>query len=115
MDHSILNMTSLRKVGMLFRDHRLDQILNTLQFGYHALRGFPRWRLPRLPYDPLWLIFNVTGAVAICAVITASSGVSSAHGKRPSYRDMDLETFRQILNRFSTGLLPSISQAVNPS
>ena len=62
-------MTSLKKVAILFRDHRLDQILNTLQFGYHAVRGFPA---ARLPYDPLWIIFNVT---VRCNLRSPESGI----------------------------------------
>jgi radical SAM protein with 4Fe4S-binding SPASM domain len=96
MDLSLLNMTSLRKVAMLFRDHRLDQILNTLQFGYHAVHEFPA---ARLPYDPLWIIFNVTVRCNLRCHYCKIWGLGT-HGKRPSYRELDFDMFRQILDRF---------------
>jgi hypothetical protein len=54
---SVFDLSIARKVGALFRDHHAGQIINTLHFAYHALRGFPS---ARLPYDPNWLECLIT-------------------------------------------------------
>lgn len=89
-------MTSLKKVAILFRDHRLGQIGNTLRFGYHAFRRFPT---VRLPYDPLWLILLVTTRCNLRCRFCPIWGPNTRR-KRPSFQDMNLDTLQQILDRF---------------
>ena len=91
-----MNMTSLKKVAILFRDHRLDQIRNTLQFGYHAFRSFPT---VRLPYDPLWLIFFVTTLCNLRCRFCQIWGPDTLR-KGPSFQEMNLDFLQQILDRF---------------
>ncbi len=89
-------MTSLKKVAILFRDHRLDQIHNTLRFGYHAFRRFPT---ERLPYDPLWLTLFVTSSCNLRCRFCHIWGLD-ARRKRPSFQEMNLDSLQQILDRF---------------
>jgi len=89
-------MTSLKKVAILFRDYRLGQIHNTLRFGYHAFRRFPK---ARLPYDPLWLILFVTTRCNLHCRFCQILGPDTRR-RRPSFREMNLDTLQQILDRF---------------
>jgi MoaA/NifB/PqqE/SkfB family radical SAM enzyme len=96
VDLSTLNITSLKKVAMLFRDHRLDQIRNTLRFGYHAFHGFPT---AQVPYDPLWLILFITTRCNLRCRFCQIWGLDTRR-KQPSFQEMKLNTFREILARF---------------
>ena len=89
-------MTTFKKAARLFRDHRLDQIVNTLRFGYHAFGRFPK---VRLPYDPLWLIiFSTTRCNLRCRFCQIWG--PTTRRKRPSFQEMNPDTLRQILDRF---------------
>jgi MoaA/NifB/PqqE/SkfB family radical SAM enzyme len=96
MANRYLNVTSLKKVAMLFREHRPDQVLNTLRFGYHALLGFPK---VRLPYDPVWLGLHSTARCNLRCRYCQIWGEGTLRNP-PSFRDMDLDMFRQLLDRF---------------
>lgn len=93
--NSVLSLSTLKKLVFLFRDHRTGQIVNTIRFGYHALRGFPT---TRLTYDPLWLVLDITTRCNLhCG--------HCPHGNPESplklqFRDMTMDTFAQILDRF---------------
>ncbi len=74
---SAFNLNTARKVGVLFRDHHAGQIINTLRFGYHAIRGFPS---ARLPYDPNWLVFLITARCNLHCFMCSFRSSEGDHG-----------------------------------
>jgi MoaA/NifB/PqqE/SkfB family radical SAM enzyme len=91
----IFSLTTLRKLVVLFRDHRPAQIVNTLRFGYHTLRGFSTLRLP---YDPVWLELDITARCNLHCRHCLS--INPSRPPEPRFPDMSMDTFLQILDRF---------------
>jgi MoaA/NifB/PqqE/SkfB family radical SAM enzyme len=91
----IFSLSTLKKLLVLFRDHRIGQIVNTIRFGYHALRGFPT---TRLTYDPLWLMLDITTRCNLHCGFCPHGNLESPH--KLQLHDMTMNTFAQILDRF---------------
>lgn len=80
----------------LFRDHGLIQIINTLRFGYKALRGFPELQVP---YDPLWGNFYITARCNLQCE-HCQFGSSRSQRVRHIFADMTLEIFVRVLDLY---------------
>jgi MoaA/NifB/PqqE/SkfB family radical SAM enzyme len=106
MAHPLINLTNLKKVPILFRDHRLGQIANTLRFAYHALRGFPA---TRLPYDPNWLVLLTTARCNLHCSMCSFRNPQCPIPSRRSFRDMTLELFGQILDTYPRAIVVELS------
>jgi MoaA/NifB/PqqE/SkfB family radical SAM enzyme len=92
----VFSLSTLKKLAALFRDHRPGQIVNALRFGYHALRGFPAIHLP---YDPLWLVLDITSRCNLHCDHCPYGNPESPR-KPLQFRDMTMDTFARILDRF---------------
>lgn len=105
MAPQVFNFTNLKKIATLMRDHRPAQILNTLHFASHALRGFP---MMRLPYEPLHLVLFVTARCNLhCIHCLRRNPASPRQPQR--FHDMTLEFFRQILDRFPRAIAITVT------
>jgi MoaA/NifB/PqqE/SkfB family radical SAM enzyme len=96
VNYQILSFQTLKKVAILFRDHRPKQIANTLRFGYNALFGFAS---TSLSYDPLWLTFFITSRCNLHCQHCPYQSPQSPREAHP-YRNMTMDFFRQVLERF---------------
>lgn len=95
----VFSLTTFRKLAVLFRGHRPAQIVNTLHFGYHALRGFTA---VRLPYDPVWLELDITARCNLHCGHCPCGGPSGP--PEPRFPDLTMDTFVRILDRFSRAI-----------
>ena len=103
MARAFFNLSTLRKLVFLFRDHSPSQITNTLRFGSHALRGF---RATQLPYDPIWLSLDTTARCNLQCRHCVHGNPENLH--KPQFCDLTMDTFRQILDRFPRAISVSL-------
>jgi len=94
--HRMLNLATLRKVGILLRDHRPAQIFNILRFGYHAFRGFPT---PQLLFDPLWMDFFITARCNLRCLQCVYRSPDSPQEPQ-LFKNMSMDDFIRVLNRY---------------
>ena len=125
---SVFDLKTARKVYALFRDHHAGQIINTLHFAYHALRGFPS---ARLPYDPNWLVCLITARCNLHCSICSFRSSEGHHRKdhlfpssvpclpgRRRFQNFTPESFRKILDTFPRAINLELSGGepfTNPS
>ena len=96
MAGNFLNWGNLKKVGALLRDHRPGQVVNTLRYAWHAVRGFPT---VHLPYEPVWLQFFITSRCNLrCAHCQFQAPDSPCQPL--DFADMTMETYCRILDRY---------------
>jgi MoaA/NifB/PqqE/SkfB family radical SAM enzyme len=100
-----VNLDTVKKVARLLRDHRPGQIINTLRYSYHALRGFPR---EHLPYEPNWLVLLITARCNLRCVMCPLRNSGSPQPRR-SFKDMTPESFRHILDLFPRAIVVEFS------
>jgi MoaA/NifB/PqqE/SkfB family radical SAM enzyme len=91
---------------MLLRDHRPGQIVNTLRFAYHALRGFP---VVRLPYEPTWLVLLITARCNLHCYMCSFKDSGTPNPIRTRFRDMTMELFDLILDTYPRSIVVELS------
>jgi MoaA/NifB/PqqE/SkfB family radical SAM enzyme len=104
--HPLINLTNFKKAAILCRDHRPGQIVNTLRFAYHALRGFP---VTRLPYDPNWLVLLITTRCNLHCYMCSFHNPQCPIPIRSSFQDMPLDLFGQILDTYPRAIVVELS------
>lgn len=85
-----------RKMSVLFRDHTLGQIRNAFAYACQAWRRFPS---ARAPYSPVWLDLLITARCNLRCLHCSFRGAQP-----PSFRDMSMDAYVQILDRFPSAL-----------
>lgn len=85
-----------RKAAILFRDHTVGQIRNAFAYTRHAWRRFPS---ARVPYSPVWLDLLITARCNL-RCLHCSVRVVQPPRRPQSFRDMSMDAYVQILDRF---------------
>ena len=105
-NNSLFNWDNLQKVPRLIKEHSPGQIVNTLRFAYHALRGFP---VTHLPYDPKWLVLLITTHCNLHCYLCSFKNYTCPQPMRKSFQDMTLELFGQILDTYPRAIVVELS------